>query len=88
MTIKRETTADLILLIQQRAETFNDHKSELAEELEEIQELVDQLESRIPFTMAFQELIAVLNETRNALLSIEPEYLTGALQHVKQTHGR
>lgn len=81
MDIKQETTADLLLLIIQQATLYQDHKSELADELDYIGDLIEQLKSRLPHSCFI--LINTLKEEKDALDKVAPEYLIYALEDLR-----
>ena len=86
MTIKRETTADLILLIQQKAQDYMDLKSELAERLNLIRDLMEQLESRIPLLSAFTDTRLSIEDDEYALGEVAPEVVIESLDRLRKTY--
>ena len=86
MTIKYETTSDLILLIQQKAQDYMDLKSELAERLDLIRDLMEQLESRIPLLSAFTDTRLSIEDDKYALGEVAPEVVIESLDRLRKTY--
>lgn len=86
MTIKYETTSDLILLIQQKAQDYMDLKSELAERLNLIRDLMEQLESRIPLLSAFTDTRLSIEDDKYALGEVAPEVVIESLDRLRKTY--
>ena len=87
MTIKYETTSDLILLIQQKAQDYMDLKSELAERLNLIRDLMEQLESRIPLLSAFTDTRLSIEDDEYALGEVAPEVVIDSLDRLREAYG-
>jgi predicted nuclease with TOPRIM domain len=86
VTQRTETVLDLIVLIQQKAQDYMDLKSKLAEELDEIIDLLEQLESRIPLLSAFSDTQYNIEGDEDGLESMYPEGITESLDRLRRTY--
>lgn len=83
--IRKETTLDLVILIQQRLEAYKDHSTELVNELKEIEELLEQLESRIPLVNNFVHVKSELGEDAALLCEADPDGIIYYMSQVRHS---
>lgn len=90
-TIKEETVLDLVLLIQQALEAYKDHSTALRTELDQIKELLEQLESRIPLLSAFSHTLNEIDQDFQTLSQSDPNgiiyYMTEVRRALEKLNG-